>query len=110
MLFLEKIGATEPPKKIKYFKGERLNLDGLIVSRFYMDGYTKRELVGYSDVRGYNVGALREQTITVTSQRQKGGIHYVDNRRQDSKVHRYCNWRRSGRRLFHRGWQPCRVS
>lgn len=54
------------PDKVKYVKGESLNVKGMYVLAKYADGGEERIAVGYSDVEGYKKNTLGEQTLTYT--------------------------------------------
>lgn len=53
-----------PPSKVKYTKGEKLDLDGLNIIAIYNDNSVEMVKKGYT-VSGYNKNKIGKQTITI---------------------------------------------
>jgi hypothetical protein len=58
--------VRRPPNKILYEKGEKLDLEGLVVLGTYSDASTKILTVDASNVSGFDSSKSGEQTIFVT--------------------------------------------
>ena len=63
---LQSIAITKLPTKLNYLLGEKLMLEGLVVTGTYSDGTTKVENVTVDNITGYNNAILKAgQQLTV---------------------------------------------
>ena len=62
---LSEISVKCQPAKVAYWQGEPLNLNGLLLTATYLEGFTEEISSGYT-VSGYDSSIPGEQTLTVT--------------------------------------------
>jgi acetoacetate decarboxylase len=63
---LVSIAVTQNPVKTAYYKGEELDLIGLIVTGSYTDSSTQTESVTVTNISGFDKNTVSTQTLTVT--------------------------------------------
>ena len=63
---LASIEITGQPANLNYFKGDALDLNGLVVTGNYSDNTTKTENVGTDNISGFDSSTTGEKTITIS--------------------------------------------
>ena len=63
---LQSIEITNQPANLNYFKGDALDLNGLVVTGNYSDNTTKTESLTIDNISGFDSSTTGEKSITIT--------------------------------------------
>ncbi|NOU74659.1 hypothetical protein GC098_25240, partial [Paenibacillus sp. LMG 31458] len=78
---LQSIAITTPPTKLNYLLGEKLMLEGLVVTGTYSDGTTKVENVTIDNITGYDNAILKagqQLTVAIGSKTASFNVNTLD--------------------------------